>query len=296
MNRRRQAGLSLVELMIAITIGMVLAIVAANAYMSASTAQSAQTDITRIQESARFTFDLFAREARLAGYRNNAVAGAQWLTFDTSAASTSYISGTNDAATVDLGGGVIPTVLNTSDTVTFRYYGHDNPDTVTPPGTADGSVVDCQGNSVRRDDMLTETLYVAADATNNNEPTLFCGSVLVPFTGATTRVQVPLIPGVESLQLLYGEDTDGDGVINRYVPIQSVSDLGAIKAIWVSVVIRAPGSSAPAAQSLVFNHFGVTYAPGATAPGGDAGSVFTGPNDARPRRVLSTVVALRNNL
>ena len=163
---------------------------------------------------------------------------------------------------MDLGGGIIPTVLNTSDTVTFRYYGHDNPDTVTPPGTADGSVVDCQGNSVRRDDMLTETLYVAADATNNNEPTLFCGSVLVPFTGATTRVQVPLIPGVESLQLLYGEDTDGDGVINRYVPIQSVSDLGAIKAIWVSVVIRAPGSSAPAAQSLVFNHFGVTYAPG----------------------------------
>jgi type IV pilus assembly protein PilW len=290
----RQQGLSLVELMIALTIGMVLAIVATQAYMSASTAQSSQTDLTRIQESARFAFDLFAREARLAGYRNNAVPGDAWLSFDTSQATTSYIAGTNDPATVDLGGGVVPTVLNLSDTITFRYYGHDN--NAVPPDAADGSILDCQGNAIRRADLLSETIYVAADAANNNEPTLFCGSVLTTAGGTVTRVQVPLIPGIESVQILYGEDTDGDGVINRYIPINAVTDRGNIKAVWVSAVIRGPGSSVVAAQTQTFNHFGLVYAPLNVAPGGDGGSVFAGPNDARPRRVISTVVALRNNL
>jgi type IV pilus assembly protein PilW len=284
MSPRRQAGLSMIELMVAITIGLVLAIVATQAYLSASTAQSSQTDLTRIQESARFTFDLVAREARLAGYRDNTKATNAWLTFDTSAAATSYISGVNDATTLTLGGGVTASVLNRSDAITFRYYGNDN-----PAGTAaDGSILDCQGNSIRRGDLLSETLYVAADATNNNEPTLFCSTWL---NGSGSPTQIPLIPGVESLQVLYGEDTDQDGVINRYVPIGSVTSLGQVKAIWVSAVIRAAGNSAVAPQSQVFNHFDASY-PGT----GDAGSVFTGPTDSHVRRVLSTVVALRNNL
>jgi type IV pilus assembly protein PilW len=290
----RQSGMSLIELMVAITIGLMLSIVAAQAYMSASSAQSSQTDLTRIQESARFTFDLVGREARLAGYRDNTWHSStgtpgNWLNFDTSAAATSHISGTNDAATVTLGGGVTATVLNRSDTVTFRYYGHDIPAAT----GADGSILDCQGNAIRRNDLLEETLYVAADASNGNEPTLFC-STWVNATGTPT--QVALIPGVESLQILYGEDTDQDGVINRYVPIGSVGSLGLVKAIWVSAVIRAAGNSTVAPQSQVFNHFGQTYAPGDAAPGGDAGSVFTGPSDSHVRRVLSSVMALRNNL
>jgi len=289
MTARRQAGLSLIELMVAITIGLVLSIVAAQAYLSASTAQSSQTDLTRIQESARFAFDLVGREARLAGYRDNTRATAAWLTFDTSAAGTSYITGVNDATTLTLGGSVTATVLNNSDAITFRYYGNDNPGAT----AADGSILDCQGNAIRRSDLLSETLYVAADAANNNEPTLFCSTWL---NGTGTPTQVPLIPGVESLQVLYGEDTDQDGVINRYVPIGSVTSLGQIKAVWVSAVVRAAGNSAVAPQSLVFNHFGTAYAPGDAAPSGDAGSVFTSPTDSHVRRVLSTVVALRNNL
>jgi type IV pilus assembly protein PilW len=290
----RQQGMSLVELMVAITIGLVLAIVATNAYMSASTAQSSQTDLTRIQESARFTFDLVAREARLAGYRNNTAPGAAWLSFDTAVAANSYITGGNDATTVTVAGATTA-VLNASDVITFRYYGHDN--SAVPPTAADDSILNCQGTSIRRDQLLSETLFVAADATNNNEPTLYCGTVLTNTAGTVlSQAQVPLIPGVESLQILYGEDTDGDGVINRYVPIGSITDLGGIKAIWVSAVIRSPGNSLPAPQTQVFNHFGVTYAPGNTAPAGDAGSVFTGPSDSRARRVISTVAALRNNL
>lgn len=290
----RQRGLSMVELMVALTIGMILAIVIGQAYLSASTAQSSQTDLTRIQESARFSFDLFAREGRMAGYRDNTIPAAAYLTFVTTAAATAFLTGTNDAATVALGSSVTATVLNRSDTITFRFYGNDN-----AAGTAaDNSVLDCQGNSVRRVALLAETIYVAADASNNNEPTLFCSSVYVTTPGGTptTPTQVPLIPGVESLQILYGEDTDADGIVNRYVPIQSVTDLGTIKSIWISAVIRASGNSAVGSASQTFNHFGPTYAPSDAAPAGDAGSVFVSTSDSHLRRVLSTVVALRNNL
>lgn len=285
----RQRGLSLVELMVAMTIGMILAIVIAQAYITASTTQASQTDLTRIQESARFTFDLFARGGRMAGYRDNSIPSLAYLNFDTTAAATSFITGTNDAATVDLGGSVTATVLNASDTITLRYYGADNPAAT----AADGSIMDCQGNAVRRAQLLAETIYVAADAANNNEPTLFCSS---RYDNVGVPTQVPLIPGVESLQVLYGEDTDADGIVNRYIPIQSVGDLGNIKSIWVSAVVRAPGTSASTFDAQTFNHFGVTYAPGNAAPGGDTGAVFVSPGDAHLRRVLSTVIALRNNL
>lgn len=285
----RTRGLSMIELMVSMTIGMILAIVIAQAYNTASTTQASQTDLTRIQESARFTFDAFARGGRMAGYRDNTIPSLAYLAFDTSAAATSFISGSNDPASVDLGSSVSVTVLNKSDTITFRFYGADN----AAATAADNSILDCQGNGVRRADLLAETYYVAADPANGNEPTLFCSS---RYNNAGTPTQVPLIPGVESLQILYGEDTDADGIVNRYVPIQSVTDLGAIKSIWISAVVRAAGNSAADPGAKTFNHFGQTYAPGNAAPGADAGSVFVSPSDSHLRRVLSTVVALRNNL
>ena len=60
---------------------------------------------------------------------------------------------------------------------------------------------------------MQDTIYVAADPANNNEPTLFCNTDNPAGPG-----NLALIPGVETMQLLYAEDTDGDTVANRYVP------------------------------------------------------------------------------
>jgi type IV pilus assembly protein PilW len=285
-------GFSLIELMVAMTIGLLIALVVSQGYMSAVLTQRSQSDVARLQESARFAFDLFAREARMAGFRDNAtVIGATWLQFDPALATSSFIAGSNDAATVSLVGTttVTPTVLNSSDTITFRFYGSDN----TAGTAADGTIIDCQGRPVRRADLLTEVIYVALDSSNNNEPTLFCSSVV---NGTGTPAPIPLIPGVESLQILYGEDTDADGVVNRYVPMGSLTSLGNVKSIRVSFVVRTAAKSGSVAAAQSFNHFGTLYSPANVAPAGDTGSVFAAAADGRIRRLFGTVIALRNNL
>ncbi len=106
-----------------------------------------------------------------------------------------------------------------------------------------------------------------------------------------------MVPGVESLPILYGDDADLDGVVNRYVPYQTLtapSSPDSVNSILVSFVVRSPSAVSAANDAQKFNHFGTTYAAGDAAPVGDAGSVFAAPQDSRIRIRFSSVLALRN--
>ncbi|HEY6508387.1 MAG TPA: PilW family protein, partial [Vicinamibacterales bacterium] len=133
-------------------------------------------------------------------------------------------------------------------------------------------------------------IFVAADAANNNEPTLYCATTNSAAGGVTLT---PLVPGVESFQVLYGQDTDNDGVVNRFVPASSLTSatVGSVKSIVVSIVVRSDSSTNVTTEAKTFNHFGASY-----AGAGDAGHAFTSPSDARLRRLYTTTVAVRNNL
>ena len=63
--RRRQSGFSLVELMVALSIGLIVSLAVMMGYLGASQSQRGQSDLSRMQETARFTFDLFGRETRI---------------------------------------------------------------------------------------------------------------------------------------------------------------------------------------------------------------------------------------
>lgn len=106
---------------------------------------------------------------------------------------------------------------------------------------------------------------------------------------------------MESLQILYGEDTDGDGVINRYVPwgVDANFQGGRVLGIKVSVVVRSPNATSSDTALLTFNHFGTAYTtPAGTAPAivnGDNGAMFTPATAAgRIRLLISTEIGLRN--
>jgi type IV pilus assembly protein PilW len=103
-------------------------------------------------------------------------------------------------------------------------------------------------------------------------------------TGGTAPAAVELIEGVENMQLNYGEDTDADLKVNRYVSAAGVSSWANVLSVKIELLLSA-------------NSAGVV---------GDSGTVtaqelnFAGArvsnNDGRYRRVLSSVVAIRNKL
>lgn len=279
----RTKGFTLIELLVALAIGLLITLVVLQAYLSGVGTQRAQTDATRAQESSRIAFDLLSHSLRQAGYKNPKAPGLGFCD-----SNITRIATVNDPATINptaanLVGSTV-TVVNNSDAVKVRYFGEGIP---VSPFTTDNSIRDCLGNPVATNSQVEDTLFVAADANNNNEPTLYCYT-----TNDTARGNVPLVAGIESMQILYGDDTDGDGIINRYIHGGSISTPNNIRSVKLSIIARTPGASAVDRTAQQIDHFGTDYS-GYVAQGTDK-RVFTTPADGRTRRHTTTTIALRN--
>ena len=51
---------------------------------------------------------------------------------------------------------------------------------------------------------------------------------------------VELVEGVENMQILYGEDTTNDGVINAFVTADDVSNYANVKSVKIGLIMRSP--------------------------------------------------------
>lgn len=68
-SRRRQQGLSLVEVMVAITISAILLTGVIQIFLSSKVSYRLLEATSRVQENGRFAIDYLTRDARMAGYR-----------------------------------------------------------------------------------------------------------------------------------------------------------------------------------------------------------------------------------
>ncbi len=86
-----------------------------------------------------------------------------------------------------------------------------------------------------------------------------------------------LLEGIENFQILFGEDTDGDGAANQYRELEAVADLQNVTAVRLWLVVRSE-------QDFVVD---------AVQPYTINGTEIT-PEDRRFRQVFSTTIALRS--
>ena len=110
----------------------------------------------------------------------------------------------------------------------------------------------------------------------NNMPALYVRHL---GKGAKPTPKQELLEGVESLQVVYGEDLDANGSANAYVSADLVSDWKKIVSLKVSLLLRSNSNHViKTPQSLVFN----------------GAMVKVRGDDRYLRRVVSTSIALRN--
>ncbi|VVC84293.1 PilW family protein [Sideroxydans sp. CL21] len=320
-NNSRIKGYSLVEFMIAITISMIIMLAVAVAWQSGFKTQQSQTDVSRLNETIRFAIDLLSREIKQAGYTNTTTSLMNELSFCSTTTVGSSIVGVNDPANINPAGpvpagptGHLPAgstiVMNQSDAIRVRYYGEDTIAGTFAPTPSTNTSQDCLGNPIALGTLIEDTMYVAADPNNKNEPTLWCHTSN-PNAGVNSTL--PMVAGVESLQILYGEDISSplDGIIDRYVPWQLVTNPDNILSVKVSIVARSPNPVALDTTAKTFYHFGgatagVAGSVGSIMPytdptgGSSPGTIFvapTIPNDAKMRLRLppmSAEIAVRN--
>ena len=129
-------------------------------------------------------------------------------------------------------------------------------------------VSDCNGNPVAAGVVAVNVFTIGVGANGANA--LFCNGV-------------EAVPDVQSMQILYGEDTDGDRVANNFLNRAQVSNMDNVRSVRFALLFQTRSvNSAVALDSTT------TY---------DLHGTVLGPfNDRLIRRPMVITVAMRNRL
>jgi type IV pilus assembly protein PilW len=314
-----QAGMTLVELLVALAIGSFLMIGAVQVYNQSRQAFIINESIARVQETAQFAMDTIEADLRMAsnwGLHSRGVAiegrsllgnanpdslaepvtcGAGWaldLGRPVVGSNNNYVL---PCAAVGTGG-----AQANSDVVTTRRA------TVaaTPPNAArlqiqttriQGALFD-DGNmptgftavDSETHDLLVNSYYVAANSTLIPGVPALRRKSLVQLGGAPSITDQEVAPGVENMQLQFGVDVDDDNTIDRYVnPGNAILTPGAagfipgsrVLTVRIWLVVRGITIETGIQDN-------VNYAPGDVALGTY--------NDSFRRMQVSKTILLRN--
>lgn len=233
---RKQKGLSIVEIMVAVTISLILLAGVSQIFLSSKTAYNVQDGMGRLQENARFALDVLARNVGMAGYTPSVVAINSFN-------SANSLENSVENATL----GFTQAAGTASDTIEVNYV----------------SNTDCLGNATGG--TATDRFFLAG--TN-----LMC-------LGNGNATPGVLAEGVENMQILYGEDIDGDGTANSYVGAGNVVDWNAVASVRIALLISTNRSVGATDNN--------TYTLLNTPPVGPIG-------DNVLRRVFTRTILLRN--
>ncbi len=169
---KKQRGLTLVEIMVALTIGMVLLGGVITILVSSQQTHRVNEALARIQENSRFAFQLLSRDIRMAGYMG--CAGEGTVPVNTLNSATDYLWNFNQPIQgFEAAGSSWTPVLSTEITSPMNgrdilvIRGVDGADTRviqhpggTPPGSADLKLT--AGSGLQDDDIVLVTDCLAA--------------------------------------------------------------------------------------------------------------------------------------
>lgn len=217
---RCQSGVTLIELMISMAVGMFVVLAATALLLSTKSGYLVQDDDAQIQATGRYAIEVVSRAVRQSVYENwdaaegpvaaAVAAGAQFAGLDARSLK-STTPGIEQPVTKPVNG---------SDVLAVRFFGSGQ------GGKGDNTMTNCAGFGVPAastpqaadDSRGWSVFYVAEDATG--EPELYC-----KYQGDGTWSSQAVARGVETLQVLYGIDISGDGLPNRFANATAVNKL-----------------------------------------------------------------------
>lgn len=221
---RRQGGFTLVELLVAMGLGLLVIAIAGGALLLGRQGFDAVDSGTQLRDKQRLAVDILTRTIVQAGFEDYATAAAFRADFKNDTTSLEPdIFGWNNAiyskpgidisATTAITNGNRPgkcgsvadtSCLNGSDILVVRYQGINSP---TNTAKSDNSMINCGGwgeKGLITKDLNERGASLFHVAAVNGEPSLYCAY----YDHATNdwSTSTPLIEGVESFQVLYGTD------------------------------------------------------------------------------------------
>lgn len=321
LSRAAQQGLTLIELLIAMTLSAFILDGVIQTFLGARQSYRVQEGLSRLQENGRYAIEFIDRDVRMAGFRgcnarlslagaNNHLAAAYITDFDTSL-----------QAFEATGGGWTPAIdpsINApdpgSDIITVRRASESGHNVTAHATAASNITLDSTAGLTVGDNVLiadcshAEVFSITAIAGNiishggvlaNSYPTgevfpiattsyYVKGSSLYRKVGGNAAQE--LIEQIENMQILYGEDTDmnvatgvsPDYAANYYVTADQVVNPRRVVSVRINLLVASPDDNVTAEKAgYTFN--GANVAAAAVA-------------DHRIRRGFTTTIAIRNRL
>jgi type IV pilus assembly protein PilW len=360
LRRSESRGFTLVELMIALTLGLLIVAGVTSLFMGMRASYSFQEGLSRVQENGRFAIQTLSRELRMSGFAGCTNNITNWLDptgtgYTESVYGERAITGWEAAGTAPgddytigtaanwqpSAGEALPSeinspepgsdifVLNTSELLDITLQGNPSPPanaltaanaTDIPQGaivtavtascaggdmfmkTSDGNSVSLPkgtasghspgnlnptgGFSQEHDDdsqiyrHLSTAYFIRENSATPPEPALYRLRLDEARRTGTPRPQ-ELVSGVESMQALYGMDTDGDRTADTYVAADAVADWDQVVSARIALLLRNDSFVQTESDLRAYD---VAY------------TNVTPVEDGRVRQVMTLTVALRNRL
>ncbi|KAA3629003.1 MAG: hypothetical protein DWQ08_07075 [Proteobacteria bacterium] len=305
---RREFGFTLVELMVSVIIGMLLAGALVAIVVNSTSAYNVQLDHARVYENARFALEFLSRDVRMAGYFgclennqnvNNNLNFSNGSLYDIDEPVEGFENDGNEAGWRPSGTSVSGlNVATGSDAITLRFANPTEAAKVEAPSTPDspidadengyvfstGEVVvvsDCdKADVVQLTDVDKSTNLLSHGMEGELSPgnaydtlggdlgdgydttgTVMTFNAVRYFVrkrdpgdtdanaavalyrqhvgGSGVVITEELIDGVENMQVMYGVDTDSDGVPNSYVKANAVGAWRNVVSLQIALLLRS---------------------------------------------------------
>ncbi|AXI01519.1 PilW family protein [Aquirhabdus parva] len=235
----REAGFTLIELMISITLGLLIVAAAAQLFIGGGISMRLQQSAADTQDNGLFGLDYIAKDIRLANYGNiqNLVMtdttkdGGIVLTADSAAITTSNLTGVRtsnldsdyvSAALVTLGNGDTVGTGNAWTGVTkITSPAGVKSDQLTIQFLAPMAMNDCEGNAITQGTRVIERYFLRADTTDATALVLACDAGTISakvdavdaVAAAPGQAAIPAIAYVPPIVSNFGDA--GQVLINR---------------------------------------------------------------------------------
>ena len=325
-----QRGLTLVELLVSLGLGMLVVVIAVAALTMGQQGYRAVDASTDLRDRERFAKDLISRVLIQAGYQDFGVSSG--VTVRSSAALQGVnpepdLFGWNNAVYATPSNLILSesdkivsenrpgsctvndtSCKNGSDVLVVRFQGVSS---TTNAANTDNTMINCMGRGetgIKTGDLDTRATSIFSVTRGlNGEPALSCS-----YYSGTAWATNPMIEGVESFQVLFGTDQVAastapstiavqDTVADRWLRADQLTVTGndagtrenwrRVRAVRVGLVLRGAPGSAQQSIGTTMTPLGSLY-----ASSNDIGSSLTVAADGRLRLQSTFTVHMRNDL
>lgn len=269
-----QSGLSLIELMVGISLGLMVTVSLGYILMGSRSSFQTQDASARMQEAGRMALDNILRDLRYAG-RTSIIPVTQDLRVEWDS-SVLPLEGTDGAS-------------GAPDTLTIRYQIDDVGCERTAATDSDcrSRAPDCNGDNGTTSSLYTTRGVISGTESSGDPFNYYTVENTYSVSDSSLRClgnggggTQPFVDNVEDFQVTYGLDLDGDSAPNRYISAPATNtEWNQVVTVRVCILIRSDSGATKAAQAYS-NCAGTNTTPAAT--------------DTRLRRTFTSVVNLRN--